>query len=190
MKANSRRRATASRFPKDRAVVTTSLFAALAAIGVAACVPPPPATPAPAQAAGPSAPVRPAPPPPQAGDWRDAPLTPGDWSYAANSAGSTASFGGVFSLSCNLQSRTVTLTRAATMARAAPASMGVITSNASRTLATTVAANGLAAALPARDPLLDAMAFSKGRFVIAVSGEQTLYVPSWTEVTRVVEDCR
>lgn len=41
-----------------------------------------------------------------------------------------------------------------------------------------------------RDPLLDAMAFSRGRFAVEVQGLPTLYVPSWPEVSRVVEDCR
>ena len=44
--------------------------------------------------------------------------------------------------------------------------------------------------MPARDPLLDAMAFSKGRFALEVAGLPTLYVPSYPEVTRVIEDCR
>ncbi len=48
----------------------------------------------------------------------------------------------------------------------------------------------LAITLNARDPLFDAMAISKGRFAVEVGGEATLYVPSWPEVTRVIEDCR
>ena len=46
------------------------------------------------------------------------------------------------------------------------------------------------ARIDARDPLLDAIAFSKGRFVVDVVGLPTLYVPSFPEVTRVIEDCR
>lgn len=48
----------------------------------------------------------------------------------------------------------------------------------------------LAADLTARDPLLDAMALSKGRFAVEVEGEASLYLPSWAEVSRVIEDCR
>jgi hypothetical protein len=44
--------------------------------------------------------------------------------------------------------------------------------------------------LSASDPFLDAMAFSRGRFAVEVSGEPTLYLPSWPELTRVIEDCR
>ncbi len=43
---------------------------------------------------------------------------------------------------------------------------------------------------PAGDPLLDAMALSKGRFAVETQGMPTLYLPSWAEVTRVIEDCR
>lgn len=130
------------------------------------------------------------PAPPPVADWREAPITPGDWTYSADAGGSIASFGGgMFSMRCNLQARTVTLIRAGTP-RAAAVSMGVTTSNTSRALTGTHTAAGVGASLPARDPLLDSMALSRGRFVIAVTGEQTLYIPSWTEVTRVVEDCR
>ena len=33
-------------------------------------------------------------------------------------------------------------------------------------------------------------AFSKGRFAIETPGLATLYVPSYPEITRVIEDCR
>ncbi|MDX1704632.1 MAG: hypothetical protein R3235_10110, partial [Altererythrobacter ishigakiensis] len=48
----------------------------------------------------------------------------------------------------------------------------------------------VAANLPANDPLLDAMAITKGRFAIEVEGMEPLYIPAWAEVTRVIEDCR
>ena len=48
----------------------------------------------------------------------------------------------------------------------------------------------LTAEIPAKDPLLDAMAFSRGRFAIMLDGQAPLIVPSWVEVTRVVEACR
>lgn len=47
-----------------------------------------------------------------------------------------------------------------------------------------------AVALPASDPLLDQMAFSRGRFLITVEGGPSLVVPAWPEFARVVEDCR
>jgi hypothetical protein len=41
-----------------------------------------------------------------------------------------------------------------------------------------------------RDPLLDAIAFSRGRFRVEVAGQPPLYLPSWPEISRVIEDCR
>lgn len=185
MKANPRLRAIASRFPST-AVLSSSLLAAT----LAGCVPPPPSMPAPTPTAAPAPPQRPAPAPPPVADWRDAPITPGDWAYAANAGGSVASFGGgVFAMRCNPQARTVTLVRAGSP-RMSPVSMGVTSTNASRALTAAASSAGVQATLPASDPLLDAMALSRGRFVIAVTGEQPLYIPSWTEVTRVIEDCR
>jgi len=44
--------------------------------------------------------------------------------------------------------------------------------------------------LSARDPLLDAIAFSRGRFALEAAGLETLYLPAWPELSRVIEDCR
>lgn len=60
----------------------------------------------------------------------------------------------------------------------------------SRVLAGVPVSGGVAVTLPARDPLLDAMAFSRGRFAVEAAGTAALYIPSWTEVSRVIEDCR
>lgn len=48
----------------------------------------------------------------------------------------------------------------------------------------------LATTLSARDSLLDAIALSRGRFAVEAAGLPTLYLPSWAEVSRVIEDCR
>lgn len=66
----------------------------------------------------------------------------------------------------------------------------VRTESQSRTLPAIPTANGLAAELSASDRLLDAMALTKGRFAVEIAGIPTLYLPSWAEVTRVIEDCR
>ena len=42
----------------------------------------------------------------------------------------------------------------------------------------------------ASDRQLDAMAFSRGRFMLEVSGLPTLVLPAWAEVGKVIEDCR
>jgi len=48
----------------------------------------------------------------------------------------------------------------------------------------------ITAELEMMDGLLDAMAFSRGRIGMTISGQPPLVVPSWEEVARVVEDCR
>lgn len=44
--------------------------------------------------------------------------------------------------------------------------------------------------LPASDPLLDQMAFSRGRFMVTAEGGASIVVPAWPEFARVVEECR
>ncbi len=163
--------------------------------GIAACVPPPrPAspvqtTPAPAP--------RPAPTPsptPTYSSWMDTPQTPGDWSYRALSGGGTARFGPAaseprFTLRCDAAARSIILTRLGGPVGATQ--MTVRSESQTRALAAVSQADGaVVARLSASDPLLDAMALSKGRFAIEVAGASTLYLPSWAEVTRVIEDCR
>lgn len=48
----------------------------------------------------------------------------------------------------------------------------------------------VATELDPRDPHLDAMAFSRGKFVVSTQGMPYLVVPNWAEVGRVIEDCR
>lgn len=79
---------------------------------------------------------------------------------------------------------------------------GAATSNPAMTLRTTSAIRALATrptggvppylavAVAVRDPLLDAIGFSRGRFVIEQPGLPILVIPSWAEILRVVEDCR
>lgn len=161
----------------------------LALLPLAACV-------APKAAAPPSRPAAlPVPPPvaPQTTDWRDIPLTPGDWRYDATTM--TARFGPegapALIVRCDLPSRTVSLARIG--AGSAPASMGITTSAGNRALVADPVAGpppAFVATLPARDGFLDRMAFSRGRFVIAVGGTPRLVIPAWPEFARVVEDCR
>ncbi len=46
------------------------------------------------------------------------------------------------------------------------------------------------AAIRLSDPILDAIAFSRGRFALDMAGLPMLALPSWPEVSRVIEDCR
>lgn len=152
-----------------------------------------PPTPPPAPPPQPVATPVPAPPP---ADWRDAPVTPGTWRYEDAPGGATARFGGtsetpLATLSCDRAANRLVLRRAG--AAPGPVPLTIATSTASRAFTATPAAapaQQVMLALTVRDPVLDAMAFSRGRFVIEVAGLPTLYLPAWPEVARVIEDCR
>ncbi len=175
--------------------------AAFSLIPLVGCAPAPAPAPTPAPQPAP-APVeqRPAQPPasiPAAvpANWMDVTATPGDWSYRAISGQTQAIFGqpgkALMVMTCNPQRDIVTLFRAGSTRSAVP--MRILTETATRTLTgvTTSDANpSIKADIQGSDPLLDAMAFSKGRFAVETAGLQTLYLPAWPEVTRVMEDCR
>lgn len=94
-------------------------------------------------------------------------------------------------LACDLANRSVILARAGVIQAAVPVT--VRSTFGLRTLSSdpAVAKPGwIALRLAARDPLLDQIAFSRGRFTIEVAGSAPLYLPSWPEISRVIEDCR
>jgi len=167
-------------------------------LSLAACVPQPKSSP-PVQTRPVSTP-KPAPtlaPPPV--NWMDAPQTPGDWTYSTetlhsrlySSADYRAPDGTkLFSINCS-PSPAVILQRWVRTDR--HVQLVIRTETANRTLAAPPDPEGrpmVAAVLKPADRLLDAMALSKGRFAVEVAGVPTLYLPSWAEVTRVIEDCR
>lgn len=163
-------------------------------IALAACVRPsaPPPAPAPVRPAPAPAPTPPPAPAPLSSDWRDWPITPGTWSYASNNLGSTATFAGpqgrLFVISCDNDER-IRLHRMSATA----GSLTIRTTSVSRTVPASPIGHppvGVAASLAPRDPLLDAMAFSRGRFIVETAGMPYLAVPAWAEVARVTEDCR
>ena len=180
-----------------RVVLAASLLA------VTCCqTPEPPPPPAPAPAPAPVATQAPAPRPvPVESDWIDRPQTPGDWSYTAEAGETLALFGPPGAtrlvLACNPGTRQVSLVRPLSAARQGEVAMRISTETVSRPLMAKSVAGSPAqaparaiATLDANDPLLDAMAITRGRFAVEVEGEQGLYVPAWAEVTRVIEDCR
>lgn len=163
-----------------------ALIIALAACGRPAPVPsqqPVTSTPAP----------RPAPPPPaRAANWIDNPATAGTWRHRMAGRDSIADFVGqdgtrLFQLACT-QDRSVKLARIG--AAGDGRLMTVRTRTGDRNLTAERSDVAVAATLTARDPLLGAMAYSRGRFAVEVSGMNTLYLPSWPEVTRVIDDCQ
>lgn len=138
-------------------------------------------------------PPRPAAPPVSA-DWRDWPITPGDWVYRRDAEGSIALFGAtgsdaLLTLRCDRTRGMLYLSRAGT----ALAPLVLRTSTLARTLAvqpTGATPAYVATALAPSDGLLDALAFSRGRFIVEQAGGATLVVPAWAEMPRVTEDCR
>lgn len=174
------------------------VFAALASLlAISACVAPkPPPAPRPEPRAAP----QPAPPTVQAaspvGDWRDWPITPGDWVYRDDQRGSIALFGAPgegarFLIRCDASRRSIFLSRAGQSS--APVTM---TLRATAGLKQYTAGNAggtppyLATELQANDDMLDKIAFSRGRFIVETDGTTPLAIPIYPEFTRVVEDCR
>jgi hypothetical protein len=122
-------------------------------------------------------------------DWQIGPLSPGDWSYVPDRARPYALFraeGAAFRLICE-PNRTISLV----LAGGRSASVLIRTSFGERRLsASRAGAHEIAASLPASDPLLDQMAFSRGRFLVQAEGGPALVVPAWPEPAHVIEDCR
>lgn len=168
--------------------------------GIAACVP---STPAPAPTSAPVASPRPAPPAPApafaaaplTSDWQDAPLSAGWWFYESDGATSRAAFSdnrfkAPLVIACDRQRGHVGIAIANT--RPGSPVIQIQTETAQRQIPSAVepSVNGIAAILDPHDPILDAMALSKGRFGVAVEGGPAMIVPSHAEVSRVIEDCR
>ena len=118
------------------------------------------------------------------GNWTYTPVTGGSEATFANAAGQPQ-----LTISCARAVRQVTLSKPAT--GAAPF-ISVWTTAETRNLPSSYnpATGRLSAVLPAFDPFLDAIAFSRGRVEFGVSGQPALVVPSWAEPARVIEDCR
>ncbi len=170
----------------------TTLSLALLA-GLSGCV----SAPKPARPVQPSAPppvVSLPQPKPLPDDWRDWPYTPGDWVYRQDARGSIALFGvpgadAQFTIRCDRQAGAIYLSRAGNVA----APLQVRTSTLQRPLAAQPTGGTppyVAAAVTPRDSLMDAIAFSRGRFLVQQAGMPNLVLPSWAEIGRVVEDCR
>ncbi len=124
--------------------------------------------------------------------------SPGDWHWSREGALSVARYTQqnnwtVFSLTCDTARREVTLRRAG-MGMGESLVMLTITTPDSRRLLNATVEPGppstFAVRLQANDPLLDAMAFARGRFMVEAQNYPPLYLPSWAEVSRVIEDCR
>ncbi len=183
--------------------LVVALALSLSACGCVPSVEAPVATPAPAPVATPAPTPTPTPPPapavvdePRFANYLDAPQTPGDWIYAAESRETFAIFGNgreepLAIIRCDLQSKRVGIGRFGSNRGSATLRIRTETRTGTLQAVTRESSRPLVAAeVNARDPLLDALAITKGRFTLETEGMRTLYLPAWAEVTRVIEDCR
>ena len=165
-------------------------------LALAACVPSKP-EPVPQPRPQPVAPpVVVAPPPVRpAGDWIDWPIEPGTWVYRTDARGSLALFGpaganATVTLRCDKGRGRIFLSVSGT-ARTGP--MLVRTSSAMKSLPASQASTEphyVASELVPGETILDAIAYSRGRFAIEVNGIRPMAIPNWAEIGRVIEDCR
>jgi hypothetical protein len=128
------------------------------------------------------------------GHWLDWPMAPGSWVYHRDDRGSVALYGlsgsdALVTLRCDKGRGSLFLSRAGS----AGSQMVVRTSTTSKTLALQPTGGSpayVATTLTPTDPILDAMAFSRGRIALEVDGGQNIAIPVWSEIGRVTEDCR
>jgi hypothetical protein len=118
----------------------------------------------------------------------------GAWNYTQTADGSEATFIGAtnqpqLTIRCTRSTRRVAIAKPAT--GAAPF-ISIWTSSQSRTAPASFnpATNRLTTDFAAFDAFLDAIAFSRGRAAFSVGSAPALVVPVWSEVSRVIEDCR
>lgn len=143
----------------------------------------------PAPVVAPAAPTRPV------GEWPDWPVEAGDWVYRRDDRGSVAHFGplgqnAIVTLRCDKMRGRIHLARAG----AGPAGSFVVRSS-SAMKEFVASPNGatppyLIIEIMPSDPILDAMAFSRGRIALEVAGQPAIAIPSWAEIARITEDCR
>lgn len=121
-------------------------------------------------------------------------MTPGSWTYTKDTRGGLALYGtvgsnAVLSIRCDTTTRRIFVSRPGNVAARMTlrATMGARAYDAKPTAGSVPY---VAAEIAPTDPQLDALAFSRGRFLVGLSGAPDIVVPSWPEVSRVIEDCR
>jgi len=127
-------------------------------------------------------------------DFSYSPVSPGSWVYRSVAGGSEASFvDGTGTtrmvLACGKITRLMTISR---ISAAPAASLSFWTSSLSRDLAARFdqRSGRVIAQVGAADALLDALAFSRGRFALLMPGSPALVIPAGAEIAHVIEDCR
>ena len=94
-----------------------------------------------------------------------------------------------FILRCDPATRTITLSWPGAVGTSAT----ITTSFGAEPLAVAALPGGgprIGTTLAATNPLLDRLAFSRGRFMVTGAGGARLVIPAWPEAARAIEDCR
>ena len=131
--------------------------------------------------------------PAQSVDLATATPVAGTWAYAATSDGSEAVFSNATSpqlwVHCTRATRRVSIAKAAS---GAAAFINVWTSSMTQNVPSSFnpGTGRLTIELAPFDPLLDAIASSRGRIGFTIGSEPALVVPAWAEAVHVIEDCR
>jgi hypothetical protein len=110
---------------------------------------------------------------------RALPIASGQWSYTPSVTGSQARYGTHIAIRCDRATRAVSIYQP----NSPTSALTIFTSELTRALP----AGGR---LQAGDPLLDAIAFSRGRFLVSGGSGPILAILSWPEAARSIEDCR
>ncbi|NYF30459.1 hypothetical protein [Sphingopyxis sp. JAI108] len=158
------------------------VFAGTLMLGIAGCAAiPQPAAPPPAPQPVAPAPT-PAPLPTPTLGWEDRAVDRGAWRYDAASRTAafvpTGSANPLLTMACSGGSIRMTSALAGNVSLHTSAGSDQIRFD------------GGSANLPSRDPRLDRIAFSRGRFALETPGGGALTLPVQSEIGRVIEDCR
>lgn len=152
-------------------------------LAVASCTAiPTPEAPSPAPAPMPTPAPAPAPAPATSGSWESRAVNNGAWRYDTGSRTAafvpTGSGSPLLTMVCNGGSIRLT--------------SGLAGDVSLRTSAGTdqIRFEGGSASFSSRDPRLDRIAFSRGRFALEAPGGSGLTLPVQSEIGRVIEDCR
>jgi hypothetical protein len=132
-----------------------------------------------------------------AAQWIDWPIAQGDWVYRSDDRGSIALFGpagrdAIVTLRCDRSRARIYFSRADDTGTRG----GNMTIRASSALkqfsAQSVGGTPayIAAEIAPGDSFLDAMIFTRGRIAVEAVGQQSIAVPVWAEIAKVVQDCR
>ena len=122
-------------------------------------------------------------------NWLDIPVTPGDWAWSQDEGASVSRFGeGLVAITCDASTSQVIVL--VDDAQGEGADVTIVTETETRALRGERRDGSLTVTLDAEDDLLDAMAFSRGRFGIFRVGREPIMLRSWPEISRVIEDCR